>query len=193
MCTERVICPWPHTHTHQAGWPFLLVLEQIIFTGRIPVATRWLHQSSRQNSIIPRVFWLNKYISSSTPTNYICPVLTVSINWYIPFSEPSVVFLWWNLVHQSSSSRLDTSVPFLNLIGAIFSAIGDVSIDIEASVVASSISRVYRLSLSNVLIEVGMCVCVRRGECAWVYVSVCVCTIYMMRGNFGIYFFSRYI
>jgi hypothetical protein len=103
MCTERVICPWPHTHTHQAGWPFLLVLEQIIFTGRIPVATRWLHQSSRQNSIIPRVFWLNKYISSSTPTNYICPVLTVSINWYIPFSEPSAVFLWRNLVHQSSS------------------------------------------------------------------------------------------
>ncbi|CAO2046149.1 unnamed protein product [Urochloa humidicola] len=56
-------------------------------------------------------------------------------------------------------------------------ALDDVPVDSEAPVVTSSISRICRLSLSNVLIEVGLRACVRRGECAHVFVSVYVCTV----------------
>jgi hypothetical protein len=61
---------------------------------------------------------------------------------------------------------------------------GDVPVDSEASVVTSSISRpvglVLRRSVLEVLIGVG-CVCVHRGECMRVYVSVCVCTIFLKK------------
>ena len=44
---------------------------------------------------------------------------------------------------------------FQDLTGAILSVVGDVSIDSEAPVVTSSISRICRLSLSKVLIGRG--------------------------------------
>ena len=44
---------------------------------------------------------------------------------------------------------------FQDLTGAILSVVGDVSVDNEAPVVTSSISRICRLSLSKVLIDRG--------------------------------------
>ena len=71
---------------------------------------------------------------------------------------------------RSSSSQLITDI-FLNLfqilIGAILS--GVVPLDSEAQVVTSSFSRICRHSLSDMLIGVGLRVCIHRGECA------CVC------------------
>ena len=57
--------------------------------------------------------------------------------------------------------------------------VDDVSIDSGAPVVTSSISRICRLSLSEVLIEVRLRACIHRDECACVFVSVCVCTVFL--------------
>ena len=58
----------------------------------------------------------------------------------------------------------------------VLSVVGDVPINSGAPVVTSSISRICRLSLSEVLIGVGLRACIHRDECACVFVSVCVCT-----------------
>ena len=61
------------------------------------------------------------------------------------------------------------------------SLVDDVPVDREASVVTSSISKICRLRLLNVLIEVGLRVCIYRDECAYVFVSVCVCTVFLKK------------
>ena len=76
--------------------------------------------------------------------------------------------------HQGSSPRLGTGARifldlFQDLTGTILSVIGDVPVDSEAPVVTSSISRICRLSLSEVLIVIELRACIHRGECA------CVC------------------
>ena len=63
----------------------------------------------------------------------------------------------------------------------MLSAVDDVSIDSGAYVVTSSISKICRLRLLNVLIGVGLCVCIYRDECACVFVSVCVCTVFLKK------------
>ena len=78
---------------------------------------------------------------------------------------------------RSSSSQLITDI-FLNLfqilIGAILS--GVVPLDSEAQVVTLSFSRICRHSLSDMLIGVGLRVCIHRSECA------CVCEhLYLYR------------
>jgi hypothetical protein len=50
---------------------------------------------------------------------------------------------------------------------------GDVPIDSEAPVMISSISRICRLSLSEVLIEAGLLVRIHMGECACVLIHYC--------------------
>ncbi|CAO2166871.1 unnamed protein product [Urochloa humidicola] len=52
-----------------------------------------------------------------------------------------------------------------------FQGVGDVSVD------SKTILMICRLSLSEVLVGVGLHVCARRGEYAYVFVSVCVCTV----------------
>lgn len=87
------------------------------------------------------------------------------------------------LAHPHVSSRLGCSHFFLelfqNLTGTIVSVAGDVPINSEALVVILSISRICRLRISEVLIEVGLRMCIYRGERACVYVSVCVCTVFL--------------
>ena len=61
----------------------------------------------------------------------------------------------------------------------VLSVVGDVSVDSETPVVISSISRICWLSLSDVLIGVELRACVHRVECAYVFVSVCVCTVFL--------------
>lgn len=48
-------------------------------------------------------------------------------------------------------------------------------VNIEAPIVTSSILRICR-SLSEMLIEVELRACVRRGEYVCLYVSICICT-----------------
>jgi len=48
--------------------------------------------------------------------------------------------------------------------------VGDVPVDNEVSVVTSPISRICWLSLSEVLIGVGLRACIRRGEWAYAFV-----------------------
>ena len=63
----------------------------------------------------------------------------------------------------------------------VLSVVGDVPVDSGAPVVTSSISRICRLSLSEVLIGVGLRACIHRVECACVFVSVCVCTMFLKK------------
>ena len=63
----------------------------------------------------------------------------------------------------------------------MLSVVGDVLVDSEAPVVTSSISRICRLSLSEVLIEVGLRACIYKDECAYVFVNVCVCTVFLKK------------
>ena len=56
----------------------------------------------------------------------------------------------------------------------MLSVVGDIPVDSGAPVVTSSILRICQLSLSEVLIEVGLRSCIHRDECACVFVSVCV-------------------
>ena len=76
--------------------------------------------------------------------------------------------------HQGSSPRLGTGAHiiflglFQDLTCAILSVVGDVPLDSEAPMVISLISRICRLSLSEMLIGVG---CVR----VFIGMSVCVC------------------
>ena len=57
----------------------------------------------------------------------------------------------------------------------MLSVVGGVPVDSGAPVVTSSISRICRLSLSEVLIEVGLCACIYRDDCA------CVCTAFLKK------------
>ena len=50
--------------------------------------------------------------------------------------------------------------------------VGDVPVDSEAPVVISSISRICRLSLSDVLIGVGLHACIHRGVSVYAFVSI---------------------
>jgi hypothetical protein len=84
--------------------------------------------------------------------------------------------------HQDLSPQLGINVHiFLNLfqdlVIFVLLVVGDVSIDSEAPVVTSSISRICQLSLLEMLIGVELHACVRRGKCAYVYVSICICTV----------------
>ena len=47
------------------------------------------------------------------------------------------------------------------------------------TLVNSSMSRICRLGLLEMLIEVGLYACIHRDECAYVFVSVCVCTMFL--------------
>ena len=60
---------------------------------------------------------------------------------------------------------------FLGLTAFVLSVEGDVPVDSGAPMVTSSISRICRLSLSEVLIGVGLRACIHRDECACVFVS----------------------
>ena len=60
----------------------------------------------------------------------------------------------------------------------MLSVVGDVPVDSEAPVVTLSILRICRLSLSEVLIGVELRACIHRDECARVFVSICVCTVF---------------
>ena len=55
----------------------------------------------------------------------------------------------------------------------MLSVVGDVPVDSGAPVVTSSISRICRLSFSEVLIGVELRACIHRDECVFVFVSVC--------------------
>jgi len=59
--------------------------------------------------------------------------------------------------------------------------VDDVSVDSGAPVVTSLISRICRLSLSEVFIKVGLRACIHRDECACVFVSICVCTVFLKK------------
>ena len=63
----------------------------------------------------------------------------------------------------------------------MLSVVGDVPIDSGAPVVTSSISKIYRLSLSEVHIGVGLRACIHRDECACVFVNVYVCTVFLKK------------
>ena len=76
--------------------------------------------------------------------------------------------------HQGSSPRLGTGARifldlFQDLTGTILSVIGDVPVDSEAPVVTSSILRIRRLNLWEVLVKIELRVCIHRCEC------VCIC------------------
>jgi hypothetical protein len=59
---------------------------------------------------------------------------------------------------------------------------GDVPVDSEAPVVTSSISRFDPPAQSfEGAHRDRMCVCVHRGECMRVYVSACVCTVFLKK------------
>ena len=63
----------------------------------------------------------------------------------------------------------------------MLSVVGDVPVDSGAPVVTSSILRTCRLSLSEMLIGVGLRACIHRDERACVFVSVCVCTVFLKK------------
>ena len=64
----------------------------------------------------------------------------------------------------------------------VLSVLGDVPVDSGALVVTSSILRICRLSISKVLIGVGLRACIYRDACACVFVSVCVYTVFLEKG-----------
>lgn len=80
---------------------------------------------------------------------------------------------------ELSSTRFGTDARILlnlfqELTGAILSVVSDVPVDSETPLVISSISRICWLSLSNVLIEIGLHAYFRRNKCVCVSVNVCV-------------------
>jgi hypothetical protein len=74
-------------------------------------------------------------------------------------------------------------VNFLEFNGVMLSVavVGDVPIDSETSMVTSSILRIYRLNLLEVLIRVGSCACFHMGECVCMFVSVRICILCLKR------------
>jgi hypothetical protein len=56
--------------------------------------------------------------------------------------------------------------------------VGDVSVDNETLAVTSLISRISWLSLSEVLIGIGLRTCINRVECACIFISICICTVF---------------
>ena len=68
----------------------------------------------------------------------------------------------------------------------MLSVVGDVPVDSGVPVVTSSISRICRLSLSEVLIGVGLRACIHRDECARVFVSVSTVFLKKKRRDFRI-------
>lgn len=71
---------------------------------------------------------------------------------------------------QRAHRQQGTTTEFANL-EEVLSVVGNMPIDSEASVVTSSISKKV-CQLSKVLIRIGLRACVRRGECAYVFLSV---------------------
>ena len=65
----------------------------------------------------------------------------------------------------------------------VLSVVGEVPVDSGAPMVTSSISRICRLSLSEVLIGVGLRACIHRDECACVFVSICVFNVFLKKNN----------
>jgi hypothetical protein len=70
---------------------------------------------------------------------------------------------------------------FLRFNGVVLSVVGDIPFDSEVLVMTSSISRIYQLNLLEVFIEVGLRAYFPRGECAYVFVSVCVYTMFLKK------------
>ena len=70
---------------------------------------------------------------------------------------------------------------FQDLTAFVLSVVGDVPVDSGAPVMTSSISKICWLSLSEVLIGVELRVCIHRDECACVFVSICVCTVFLKK------------
>ena len=64
--------------------------------------------------------------------------------------------------------------------------VGDIPVDSGVPVVTLSISRICRLSLSEILIGVGLRACIHRDEYACVFVSVCICTVFLKKMVFCI-------
>ena len=70
----------------------------------------------------------------------------------------------------------------------MLSVVGDVPVDSGVFVVTSSISRSCRLNLLEVPIGVGLRACIYRDECACVFVSVCVCTVFLKKKTKSVIF-----
>lgn len=90
-----------------------------------------------------------------------------------------VRFLVIEPAHQGSSLRLGTGVRiFINLLqeltGTILSVVGNVPVDSEAHVMTSLISRIYRFSLLELLIGLGLHLCIRRVECTCICECLCL-------------------
>jgi len=63
----------------------------------------------------------------------------------------------------------------------VVSVVGDVPVDSRAPMVTSSILRICRLCLSEVLIEVGLRACIHRDECVCMFMSNWVCTVFLKK------------
>ena len=66
----------------------------------------------------------------------------------------------------------------------MLSVVGDVLVDSGAPVVTSSISKICRLSLSEVLVGIGLRACTYKDECACVFVNVCVCAVFLKKETY---------
>jgi hypothetical protein len=75
---------------------------------------------------------------------------------------------------------------FIGFNGVVLSVVSDVPVDSEAPVVIWSISRIFWLSLSEVLVGVRLCACIHRDKCTWdkcacMFMSICVCTVFLKK------------
>ena len=70
----------------------------------------------------------------------------------------------------------------------MLSVVGDVPVDSGVPVVTSSISRSCRLNILEVPIGVGLRVCIHRDEGACVFVSVCICTVFLKKNPKSVIF-----
>ena len=78
--------------------------------------------------------------------------------------------------------RLPVGANFLGFNGVfVLSVVGDVPVDSGMHVVILSISSICRLSLSEMLIGVELRVCIHRDDSACVFVSICVCTVFLKK------------
>ena len=65
----------------------------------------------------------------------------------------------------------------------VVSVVGDVPVDSGALVVTSLILRICQLSLSEVLIGVGLRACIHRDECVCMFMSNWVCTVFLKKNE----------
>ena len=96
------------------------------------------------------------------------PVVTSSISRICRLSLSEVLIEVW----------LRTYIIYRDEFACVFV---NVPVDSGVSVVTSSISRICRLGLSEVLIGVGLRTCIHSDECACVFLSVCVCTVFLKK------------